>query len=432
MSEVDLEVPGLDQEAHAQQIPKALLQCASLPVKLAYLVTHPIQYQAPLLRRLASCPGIDLTVLFQSDLSLRGYKDRGFGRSIKWDVPLLGGYEHKFHPAIGSTARISAWRPLSYGIPRHLRRGGYHALWIHGYARPYNIAAILAAHRLGIRVLVRDEATQISRERNPRRERLKQYIFRAVVSHGGGFLPIGTLNHRYYRELGVPEQRLFMMPYCVDNEMFRARAAEASASRTALKQSLGIGENAAIFLYASKFETRKRAEDLVEAYAILASRLPESERPYLLMVGDGKTRAQLQDLCQERGLDRVQYLGFRNQTELPGLFDLADVFVLPSVHEPWGLVVNEAMNGSCAIVVSDQVGCAPDLVKDGVNGFVVPAQSPHALADALMTLATNRARTREMGEESLRIIATWNFDRDLEGLTQALGAILGNTSDRRR
>src|SRR5579862_4772779 len=100
---------------------------ASLPsgtiknkVRLAYLVSHPIQYQAPLLRRIAQEPDIDLTVLFGSDFSVRGYKDEGFGVGVKWDVPLLDGYRHVFLPALRESQTVSVTSPLNYGIVREL------------------------------------------------------------------------------------------------------------------------------------------------------------------------------------------------------------------------------------------------------------------------------------------------------------------------
>src|ERR1700730_17043004 len=140
-------------------------------VKLAYLVSPPIQYQAPLLRRIAQEPDIDLTVLFGSDFSLRNYADKGFGVGVKWDVPLLEGYKHEFLPVLCDNATISATRPLNHGIFSRLKgRNGepaFDALWVHGYSSVNAIHAMLAAKTLGIPVLLRAEPWLSDRPRTP-------------------------------------------------------------------------------------------------------------------------------------------------------------------------------------------------------------------------------------------------------------------------
>src|SRR5580700_2110322 len=128
-------------------------------VRLAYLVTHPIQYQAPLLRRIAQEPDIDLTVLYGSDFSVRGYKDEGFGVGVKWDIPLLDGYDHVFLPRLRDGQDTGFAMPLNYGIVSQLRGHGgkppFDALWVHGYATVNALHGIFAAKALGIPVLVR-------------------------------------------------------------------------------------------------------------------------------------------------------------------------------------------------------------------------------------------------------------------------------------
>jgi glycosyltransferase involved in cell wall biosynthesis len=122
------------------------------------------------------------------------------------------------------------------------------------------------------------------------------------------------------------------------------------------------------------------------------------------------------------GLDTVRFLGFRNQQELPLLYAMADLLVLPSIREPWGLVVNEAMAAGCAILASDRVGAAKDLVRDGVNGAVFPAGSVPALAEALERLFADSNRLAEMGRQSRAMIEHWSFNEDVAGLRAALAA----------
>ena len=391
--------------------------------RVAYLVTHPIQYQAPLLRLIAAQPDIELTVFFSSDLSLRAYQAAGFGQTVTWDVSLVDGYRHEFLPALGRTDSITAARPFSYGFTRRLRKSRFDALWVHGYARPSNLLAIAVARLAGLTVLVRDEANDISAPRGPLRRMAKGIFFRLLSLWVDGFLAIGALNRAYYVRNGVRPSRVFMMPYAVDNDFFADRARRAAAGREDMRRSLGLTPGRPVILFASKFSARKRPDDLLEAYERLIAGIPEAAlRPYLLYVGDGEMRVALERAAAAKGLGDVRFLGFRNQTELPAFFDLCDVFVLVSSHEPWGLVVNEAMASGRAVVVGDEVGCAADIVRANVNGFVVKPGDIVGLACALGEALSSPERSRAMGEAGRAIIDGWSFREDIAGLREALAA----------
>ncbi len=370
------------------------------PVRLAYLVTHPIQYQAPLLRRIAADPDIALTAFFASDRSLRPHHDADFGREIAWDVPLLDGYAHAFLPAYGSRERVTPFRPFSHGLARALRRGRFDILWVHGYARLPHLIAMANAQRLGLKVLLRDEPWARSRPDPGRAKRLaKDAWFAALRRLVDAVLAIGSNNRDYMVGYGFDPARVFVMPYAVDNRFFRERAAAAAKGRDALRAELGIEAGRPVVLFAGKLQARKGPDDLLDAYRRIAD-APESRRPYLLFAGDGELAARLVERAS--GMEGVRLLGFRRQTELPALYDLADVFVLPSRHEPWGLVVNEAMNAGCAIVASDEVGAAADLVREGGNGFVFPAGDVDALAGALRKKSRRHRRLPAHGRTEPR------------------------------
>ncbi len=175
-----------------------------------------------------------------------------------------------------------------------------------------------------------------------------------------------------------------------------------------------------MILYASKLRTRKRCMDLVEAWLRLAPAAGLDPPAYLLIVGEGEERAALEERVRQSGLSSIRFLGFKNQTELPRYFDLCDVFVLPSVGESWGLIVNEVMNAGRPVIVSDQVGCQTDLVHDGFNGLVFPALDVAALAGCLRPLIEDPGLRASMSENSLRIISRHGFEENIAGLRQAL------------
>ena len=389
--------------------------------RLAYLVSHPIQYQAPLLRLIAQQPEIDLTVFFCSDFTTRAYRDKEFGQSIAWDVPLTEGYRHEFLPSVGARDGASFLRPLVYGLARRLTEQKFDALWVHGWGYWSHIHAVFKAHSMGIRVLLRGEAGSHLPLGSPFKQVTKRVLLRHLFSRVNAFLAIGTRNREFYSAYGVDAQRLFSVPYAVDNEFFQGMARNAAKDREALRASLGLEPGRPIILYASKLTERKRPHDILEAYVHLSADGRSEPRPYLLFVGDGEMRQAIEDRARALGWRSIFFLGFKNQTELPRFYDLCDVFLLPSLNEPWGLVVNEAMNAGKPVIVSDQVGCAPDLVRHGVNGFVFRAGDVMDLGNCLRAVLADPDLRDRMGRQSMQIINSWNFDYDLRGIRAALG-----------
>jgi glycosyltransferase involved in cell wall biosynthesis len=396
-------------------------------VRLAYLVSHPIQYQAPLLRRIAQEPDIELTVLFGSDFSVRDYKDEGFGVGVKWDVPLLDGYRHVFLPKLRDTQTVSVASPLNFGIVSQLRGEGgeprYDVLWVHGYATVNAIHGMVAAKALGIPVLLRAESWLRDRERSGLKLALKKVFFAALGRLVNGVLPIGSVNAEYWSYYFGEDVPQFLMPYAVDNDYFAGRAREAQAQRAALQQELGLDPARPVILFASKLQERKHCNHLIQAYARLSRAAGEEPDAYLLIVGDGEERASLEQQAKATGFGSIRFCGFRNQSELPRFFDLATVFALPSRHEPWGLIVNEVMNARRPVIVSDDVGCGPDLIANGVNGCVYPVGNVDALTKALRQVLDTPGAAEAMGERASERIESWGFEQDIEGLRRALAQV---------
>jgi glycosyltransferase involved in cell wall biosynthesis len=190
-----------------------------------------------------------------------------------------------------------------------------------------------------------------------------------------------------------------------------------------LQAELGLDPSRPVILFASKLQTRKRCEDLLQAYINLSPGDGSEPDPYLVIVGDGEERAALEARARASGLGGIRFCGFRNQSELPRFFDLATVFVLPSRHEPWGLIVNEVMNAGRAVIVSDDVGSQADLVTDGVEGCVFPAGDVVALTAALQRVLATPEIVIEMGRRALERIKGWNFEEDVRGLRQAIAEV---------
>ena len=364
---------------------------------LLYLVSHPIQYQAPLLRRIAAEDGIDLQVLFESMETAGVYRDSGFAADVAWDVPLTDGYEHD---------AVASFRQLREAI------ADADVVWMHGWDSVVKLRALAAARRSATPVLMRGENTLTAMPDSgyPRRVAKRRYL-NWIFERCAGFLCIGSENRAYYAAHGVEAARLFDMPYAVDNDFFRRGEGD-------LRRELELQPGRPIILYAGKFMARKHPLTLLAAFNALDKEA--ARNPYLIFVGDGEQRPHLMRAAE--GNDAVRVLGFKNQRELPAYYCLADVFVLASEREPWGLAVNEAMNGGCAIVVSDQCGCAADLV-DETCGAVVPAADVGALSRALADVMSSPERTASLAAAAKARIAGWNFEADISGLRQALRTV---------
>lgn len=382
------------------------------PLRVAHLVSHPIQYFAPLYRELALRPEMDLTVFFYSDATAGAFVDVGFGRSVTWDTPLLDGYRYRFLPSAGRTDISGRFlkRP-NWDIVREIARGRYDVLWVHGYAHLTTWLAVAAARARGMRVLIRDEQTLL--HTRPLHTRLLKWIaLRALYSQTSA-LYIGEQNQRYFRHYGMSDERMFAACYCVDNGYFHAKAAQLAPLREEIRARLGIAGDAPMVLFVGKLIAKKQPLMLIEAFA----RARCTQRCSLLIAGDGPLRGAAEQLVARLEVPDVRFAGFLNQGELPETYAAADLFVLPSKqHETWGLVVNEALNFGLPVVVSDKVGCAADLVREGRNGFVVPHDSVERLAAAIEAIVADPMMRGRFGDESRRIVDRYSIEAAADGI----------------
>ena len=388
--------------------------------RLAILASHVIQYQAPLFRMLACQPEIDLSVFFCSDWGSQSYHDKGFGREVKWDVPLLEGYHFEFLPNWNIRPDASRfWGQINPRIIVHLRRRKFDAIWVHGWARFTDWMAMLAAFTFKIPVLIRGESNLLP-VLPPWKSTLKRIVLSNLFRRTSAFLAIGRLNAEFYGAYGVPKQKIYMVPYAVNNDFFLSQADKLATRKGDLKQELGIAPELPVVLYSGKLIQQKRPADLLKAFEYFS----ESRRAVLVYVGAGPLESKLKEYAEEKHLP-VVFAGFRNQTELSKWFTIADVFALPSGHEPWGLVVNEAMCFSLPVVASDQVGAVGDLVRGGVNGFVFSARDVRSLAHHFELLLSDPQLRARFGQKSREIIEHWSYHEGVNGIIACVEAVVG-------
>lgn len=387
------------------------------PRRLAVVTSHPIQYQAPLFRELAKRPDVDLTVFFCSDHGVTEQVDPGFGRSFKWDVPLLDGYRHEFVPNVarhpGPTGFFGEINPALVG---KLARGKFDAVLVHGYAFASCWLAGAGAKLGGAKLLLRGESHLL--EPRPRWKRFaKRLLLGPAFRFVDACLPIGSLNYEYYRSYGVSPLKLIYAPYTVDNDFFAREADRWRPRRNEVRRELGLPEDAAVALFSAKLLPKKRPLDLLKA--LEATRTAPAIRA--LFVGDGPLRSECEAFARTRLAGRVAFAGFRNQTDLPRLYAAADVLVLPSDVEPWGLVLNEAMAAGLPVIASAVVGAAADLVRPGETGEMFRLGDIAALAGALDKVCEPATAARLSAGARARI-ARWSIRETADGIARALHA----------
>lgn len=353
-------------------------------MKLAVLASHPIQYQAPLFRELAR--HLDLKVYFAHRQTASGQADAGFNVAFEWDIDLLGGYKHQFlHNASKNPSINSFFGCDTPEIAEEIALGNYDVFLVGGwYLRSY-WQAIRACRANRVPVMVRGDS-QLDTPRAWLKQVGKKIIFPRLLDQFDACLYVGKKNREYLEHYGVPAERLFFSPHCVDNKAFSSLA--AIVDRDAVRAQMSIGKTTKVVLFVGKLLDRKRPHDLLHAVATLRIQGTDA---CVVFAGDGPLRASLETSARELAVPTF-FLGFRNQTELPEAYVLADVLVLPSDgSETWGLVVNEALACGTPVVVSNSVGCAYDLVTNGQTGAVFSTGNTDGLAKALsMTLMIRR------------------------------------------
>jgi glycosyltransferase involved in cell wall biosynthesis len=394
---------------------------ARRPTRIAVLNSHPIQYFAPLYAYLNRAPDLEITALYLSDFSIRGGNDAEFGREVKWDLDLLAGYRSVF---VGKAAQTREprgfWSLVAPQLWNELRSGRYDVLWLHGHQYAANFLALAAAKGVRMPVMMRGD-THLGLPCHGAKAVLRRPLMGTLYGWCDRLLAVGSENAAYYRAMGVPDGKIVLVPYAVDNDRFASCSNLTNDERSSVRKKYNIHGREIVVLYAAKFTHRKRPGDLLKAAQFLRSK---TNRPFnVIMAGSGELEPELRTFCAENMLDNVIFTGFVNQSELPALYGASDIFVLPSEDEPWALAVNEAMCAGLPVVVSREVGCVPDLVRDGINGFTPNAGDIGSLAHALQHLIEDDGLRRRQGQASLARILEWSYRECLDGIRSAIGGL---------
>jgi glycosyltransferase involved in cell wall biosynthesis len=388
---------------------------------LAVIETNPIQSHAPVYRTLQQELGVPVTAIYGSDFSVSGYHDAEFDTPCAWDTDLLSGYTTLFLSRVASGGATNADMVTTDGLRDMLRAVRPAAVLIVGYSPRFHRRAWLEAWRFGSPILFRGQ-TGAESEANGLRSQMKRRALALAYRSCERVLYIGQRSQAHFRELGVGRERLEFSPYCVDVAPFSIDEATRLHLRAVTRRSVGFADDQIVLMFSGELSHRKGVDLLPAAVRQLPE--PLHERIGLLFVGDGTLRRDLETSCAVEPRVPAVFAGFQSQRALSAFYHAADLLVLPSRHsETWGLVVNEALHHGLPCVVSDRVGCVPDLIEEGRTGQVCDADSAPALAAAIDSAQAivGRASIRHMCRNK---VSQYSVRRAAQGIARAYAAVV--------
>jgi glycosyltransferase involved in cell wall biosynthesis len=388
--------------------------------KLLILTANPVQYSTPIFRLMAQHPKLDILVTYCSLQGVEAGLDPEFGIEVAWDIPLLDGYpwiqmsNQSFKPALGSFFGL-----INLNVWKQIRTGEFDAVIAYtGYAYASFWIAAVAAKATGTALLFSTDAQDlIPRNGSVWKTKLKKLLLPWIFGLADTVIVSSSGGVKFASSLGVLEQRIVLTPFVVDNEWWIAQAKQVN--RVAVRQNWQISEDSLVVLFCAKLQPWKRPQDALQAFA--KANILDS---YLVFAGEGPLRSQLESQAEALGVaERVRFLGFVNQSQLPSVYCSADLLVFPSEHEPFGVVVNEAMLCGCPVVVSDRIGARHDLIQEGKTGFVYPCSDIAALAEILQKLLGDRELLNTMAAAATKRMESWSPKENVEALVQVLDKI---------
>jgi len=380
-----------------------------LAKRIAWVVHSPTPYKVPFFKMLAARPPVDVTFFF-----------------LYWDDPQrawqqedLPGLKYKVLPGTSFRKRPGESELVHFGpaVVGELRKGHFDLVVICGYSHPTLLFALFYCLITGTPFVLQGES-HVVQQRHPLKQVLKRCLLFPLLRRAKAAFATGRKAADYWVEAGIPRERVFTLSNTPDIVFFLKESALGTVRREAVRKSLGLSSRRT-GIFVGRFVEVKGVEIILEAMA----GLPSEKQPQLLLVGDGPLKSSYEKIIQRHNLP-VRLVGFQQKDQLPELYAAADFFILPSLIEPWGVVVNEAMACGLPLLLSDQVGAAYDLLEEGRNGFMIPAGDVAAWRKALVAIMElTDAELQHMGAASREIVRPWNHEANVRNVLECVNQI---------
>ena len=357
--------------------------------KLLVFDTHPIQYRSPVFRELYGTHR-DLKVFFFNehfDATHWWFHEVGQIPRQQWRLPLLEGFPNEtLHTAsLGLRKSFLAFR-------RCLIEESPQAVLIYGYYQWEHWMLRLLTAELKIPLLFVGET--FGEGKSMARRFLKRTLLSWFFSGVSQFITIGIKTRDHYRKRGIPASRLTFAKYCTDNTFFSVGAEQGRKLRREWRAKNSIPNEAMVLLFVGRLVDRKRPLDMLDIHR----RLPHSKDLYTVIAGNGLLECELKERAAQEPSFRL--LGFQDQHQVRNCYYGADLLVVPSRYESWGLVVNEAFSCGLPALVTEKCGVSGDLVTEDQTGYTFPVGDCAKAARIVDVLLSDRARLTRLGQSA--------------------------------
>lgn len=382
--------------------------------KLAIITTHPIQYNAPLFALLNKRNRVQIKVFYTWGESVLENKfDPGFGKVIQWDIPLLEGYPFCF---VKNTANNKGSHHfngiINPTLITEIKQFNADAVLVYGWSFKSHLKVLRYFHGK-LPVFFRGDSHLLD-DTVPLKRWIRKIILRYIYKHVSVAFYVGKHNKYYFLNSGLKQHQLIFAPHAIDNARFSGSMGDSAHTDRAYRRELNISEDAFVYLFAGKFESKKAPLSIIEAF----QKLSFKTGVYLIMVGNGPLENEVKNAIGND--EHIKWLPFQNQQSMPSLYAACDVFVLPSVGpgETWGLAVNEAIAAGKAVVVSNKCGCHSDLVIEGENGYTFQAGNSESLIKKLADAKNlNASKVKEC---SKHLLTKYSFETVAQAIEEAI------------
>ncbi len=375
--------------------------------KLAVVSTHPIQYNAPWFKLLSQEKGIELKVFYTWSQTSDLVRDKTFGREIKWDIPLLEGYNYEFVKNISKKPGSNHFNGINNpSLIDKLKEFSPHTILVFGWSFKSHLK-VLRHFQGKIPLWFRGDSTLID-EKAGIKTVLRRILLTWVYRHVDKILYVGEANKAYFLKHGIKETDMILAPHAIDNKRFNNDSQRDHYDIKAIewREKIGYKSTDILILFAGKFEEKKQPNFLAEA--VLEANKKRKQKVHLLLVGNGPLENELK--MKYKNEEHIKFIPFQNQSVMPIVYRLGDVLCLPSKGpgETWGLAVNESMASGRAVIVSDKVGCAADLVKNS-ESWIFPYNSLESLSFIIEKL--EKDQLMKAGIHNKAYIAGWSYEK---------------------
>jgi glycosyltransferase involved in cell wall biosynthesis len=395
----------------------------SKKIKLFYFAPHPVQYHVGIYRELAKVDSIDFKVIYEDNIGIKPTYVKEFNKKIKWDIDPLGGYSHEFMKNYSFRPHGGFFSRVNLGIFKFILKDKPDVVIFKGYTNFSDWMVMLLSLVSKTKIIFRGEANLRGNDSSISfKKKYKKIILINWLKLCDVVMYSCTGNREYWEYYGVDKVKMFPIPCAVDNDFFREQKIAYTPRESEIKKTLGICSDNLIVLFSARFTSRKRPLDLLKAISNI-----DHSNITVLFVGDGPERSNMEKYVQKHHINAI-FTGFVNQTEISKYYSISNLNVVISDYDPSPKAMNEAMNFKLPIIVTDIVGTAHDLVKDGKNGFVVKVGDIDLIAEKIDFLNKNRKELVRMGNNSFDIVEGWNFKEDVNGILGAIDYITEKNS----